>query len=141
MKKLLVFLCVVGLIVSLSSPLIAGGILMVGIMKSFGMLLDFVNLMGIPMIVGIGIDDGVHILHRYKYEGFDKTPLVLRSTGKAIMLTSITTMAGFSALTLGGYPGYQSLGILLAVGVASCFITTVLFIPAIISLTRKQNRK
>ena len=112
---------------------------MVGIMKSFGLLLDFVNLMGIPMIVGIGIDDGVHILHRYKYEGFDKTPLVLRSTGKAIMLTSLTTMAGFGTLMFGGFPGYQSLGTLLAVGVASCFITTVLFIPAIIGLSKKNK--
>lgn len=121
-------------------PLIAGGILMIGIMKSFGMLLDFINVMGIPMIVGIGIDDGVHILHRYKYEGFNKTSLVLKSTGKAIMLTSLTTMAGFGALTLGGYPGYQSLGTLLAVGVAACFVTTVLFLPAIIGLTQKKNK-
>jgi predicted RND superfamily exporter protein len=120
-------------------PLVAGGIFMIGIMKSFGMLLDFINLMGIPMIVGIGIDDGVHILHRYKYEGFDKTPLVLRSTGKAIMLTSLTTMAGFGTLMFGGFPGYQSLGTLLAVGVASCFVTTVLFIPAIISLGVKKK--
>jgi len=120
-------------------PLITGGILMMGIMKSFGMMLDFINVMGIPMIVGIGIDDGVHILHRYKYEGFTKTPLVLRSTGKAIMLTSLTTMAGFGTLAFGGYPAYQSLGTLLAVGVAACFVTTVLFIPAIISLTRKKN--
>ncbi len=121
-------------------PLITGGILMMGIMKSFGMMLDFINVMGIPMILGIGIDDGVHILHRYKYEGFDKTPLVLRSTGKAILLTSLTTIAGFGTLAFGGYPAYQSLGTLLAVGVASCFITTVLFIPAIIGLTKK-NRK
>lgn len=120
-------------------PLITGGILMMGIMKSFGMLLDFINVMGIPMIVGIGIDDGVHILHRYRYEGFNKTPLVLRSTGKAILLTSLTTMAGFGTLSFGEYPAYQSLGTLLAVGVAACFVTTVLFIPAIISLTQKKN--
>jgi predicted RND superfamily exporter protein len=121
-------------------PLVTGGILMMGIMKSFGMLLDFVNVMGIPMIVGIGIDDGVHILHRYKYEGFGKTPLVLRSTGKAILLTSLTTMVGFGTLAFGGYPAYQSLGTLLAVGVAACFVTTVLFIPAIISLTTKKDK-
>lgn len=121
-------------------PLITGGILMLGIMKSVGMLLDFINVMGIPMIVGIGIDDGVHILHRYKYEGFDKTPLVLRSTGKAIMLTSLTTMAGFGTLAFGGYPAYQSLGTLLAIGVAACFVTTILFIPAIIRLTTRKNK-
>jgi predicted RND superfamily exporter protein len=122
-------------------PLVAGGIWMIGIMKSLGMLLDFVNLMGIPMIVGIGIDDGVHILHRYKFEGFGKTPLVLMSTGKAILLTSLTTMAGFGSLMLGEFPGYQSLGALLALGVAACFITTMLFIPSIIGIIHKNGQK
>lgn len=122
-------------------PLLAGGIWMIGLLKTFGMMLTFINVMGIPMIVGIGIDDGVHLLHRYKYEGLKQTPLVLKSTGKAILLTSLTTMAGFSALTIGEYPGFRSLGALLALGVASCFLTTVVFLPAIIGLGQRKNKK
>jgi hopanoid biosynthesis associated RND transporter like protein HpnN len=120
-------------------PLLAGGIWMVGILKSLGMMLNFINVMGLPMIVGIGIDDGVHLLHRYQYEGLRKTPLVLKSTGKAILLTSLTTMAGFGSLSLASYRGWASLGILLAVGVGACFVTTVLFLPAIISLTQRNR--
>lgn len=119
-------------------PLLAGGIWMVGILKSLGMMLNFVNVMGLPMIVGIGIDDGVHLLHRYRFEGLGKTPIVLKSTGKAILLTSLTTMAGFGSLMLGTYRGFASLGMLLAIGVASCFVTTVLFLPAIISLRKNK---
>ncbi len=122
-------------------PLLAGGIWMVGILKSCGMMLNFINVMGLPMIIGIGIDDGVHLLHRYKYEGLDKTPLVLKSTGKAILLTSLTTIAGFGSLTLGTYRGWADLGILLAIGVASCFLTTVLFLPSIIGLFQRANKK
>ena len=122
-------------------PLLAGGIWMIGLLKTFGMMLTFVNVMGLPMILGIGIDDGVHLLHRYKYEGLNKTPLVLKSTGKAILLTSLTTMAGFGSLLLGTYRGFASLGILLAIGVAACFLTTVLFLPAIIGLTQGKDEK
>lgn len=122
-------------------PLLAGGVWMVGILKSLGMMLNFVNVMGLPMIVGIGIDDGVHLLHRYRYEGFDKTPVVLKSTGKAILLTSLTTMAGFGSLMLGTYRGWADLGLLLSFGVGACFLTTVLFLPAIISLAHKKNTK
>ncbi len=122
-------------------PLLAGGIWMIGILKTFGMMLTFINVMGIPMIVGIGIDDGVHLLHRYKYEGLKQTPIVLKSTGKAILLTSLTTMAGFGALTIGEYPGFRSLGVLLVLGVGACFLTTVLFLPAIIGLTQRKNTK
>jgi hopanoid biosynthesis associated RND transporter like protein HpnN len=116
------------------TPLILGGIWMVGILKTFGMMLTMVNVCGIPMIVGIGIDDGVHLLHRYKYEGFDRTSVVLRSTGKAILLTSLTTMVGFGCLMIAKYRGFISLGALLVIGVAACFVTTTLFIPAIIGL-------
>ncbi len=120
-------------------PLITGGIWMLGIMKTFGAMLTVVNVMAIPMIVGIGIDDGVHVLHRYKFEGLRKTPVVLRSTGKAVLLTSLTTMAGFGSLMTASYRGWIGFGALLVTGVGACFVTTVLFIPSIIGLlTRGQ---
>jgi predicted RND superfamily exporter protein len=121
-------------------PLLAGGIWMIGLLKTFGLMLTFINVMGIPMIVGIGIDDGVHLLHRYRFEGLDRTPLVLKSTGKAILLTSLTTMAGFGAMMAGPYRGFISLGALLATGVGACFVTTVLILPAIISLWQRRGK-
>ena len=120
-------------------PLITGGIWMLGIMKTFGVMLTVVNVMAIPMIVGIGIDDGVHVLHRYMFEGLRKTPIVLRSTGKAVLLTSLTTMAGFGSLMTASYRGWIGFGVLLVTGVGACFVTTILFIPSIIGLlTRGQ---
>jgi len=118
-------------------PLITGGIWMLGIMKTFGIMLTMLNVMAIPMIVGIGIDDGVHVLHRYMYEGLRKTPVVLRSTGKAVMLTSLTTMAGFGSLMTASYRGWAGFGALLVTGVGACFVTTIIFIPAIIGLFTK----
>jgi len=120
-------------------PLLAGGIWMIGLLKTFGLMMTFMNVMGIPMIVGIGIDDGVHLLHRYRIEGLRKTPIVLKSTGKAILLTSLTTMAGFGALMAGSYRAFISLGALLMTGVGSCFITTVLILPAIIGLWQRKK--
>ena len=122
-------------------PLIAGGLWMLGLLSTFGMMLTVVNVVGIPMIVGIGIDDGVHILHRYRVEGFDKTPRVLLSTGKAVLLTSLTTMAGFGSLMIARYRGFIGLGALLVFGVGACFITTVLFIPAIINIAERIVKK
>ena len=119
-------------------PLIAGGLWMLGLLPLFGMMLTVVNVIGIPMIVGIGIDDGVHILHRYRVEGFDKTPHVLLSTGKAVLLTSLTTMAGFGSLMISEYRGFVGLGALLVFGVGACFITTVLFIPSVINIAERE---
>jgi len=118
-------------------PLITGGIWMLGLMKTFGLMLNVVNVMAIPMIVGIGIDDGVHILHRYRFEGLRKTPVVLKSTGKAVLLTSLTTMVGFGSLMTASYRGWVGFGALLVTGVGACFVTTILFIPSIIGLLNK----
>jgi predicted RND superfamily exporter protein len=115
-------------------PLVVGGFWMVGLLKTAGLMLTFVNVMGIPMIVGIGIDDGVHLLHRYRIEGMHKTSEVLKSTGKAILLTSLTTMVGFGSLVPAKYRGFGSLGMLLVFGVAACFITTLLLLPALVEI-------
>jgi hopanoid biosynthesis associated RND transporter like protein HpnN len=115
-------------------PLVVGGFWMVGLLKTAGLMLTFVNVMGIPMIVGIGIDDGVHLLHRYRIEGMHATPTVLKSTGKAILLTSLTTMVGFGSLLPAKYRGFGSLGMLLVLGVAACFATTLLLLPALVEL-------
>jgi predicted RND superfamily exporter protein len=122
-------------------PLIAGGIWMVGLLKTFGSMFTYINVMGIPMIVGIGIDDGVHLLHRYRLEGLAKTSEVLKSTGKAILLTSLTTMVGFGSLLPAKYRGFTSIGTLLVLGVAACFLTTVIILPSIIALLDRKNKK
>jgi hopanoid biosynthesis associated RND transporter like protein HpnN len=118
-------------------PLITGGIWMLGIMKTCGAMLTMLNVMAIPMIVGIGIDDGVHVLHRYMFEGLTKTPVVLRSTGKAVLLTSLTTMVGFGSLMTASYRGWAGFGTLLVIGVGACFVTTIFFLPSIIGLMTK----
>ena len=120
-------------------PLIFGAVWMVGLLKILGLQLTFVNVMGIPMIVGIGIDDGVHFMHRYRIEGKGQIRTVVSSTGKAILVTSLTTMAGFGSLLIAKYRGLGSLGMLLALGVAACFITTILILPPLLGWIEKRQ--
>jgi predicted RND superfamily exporter protein len=120
-------------------PLLTGAVWMVGMMSLLGEQINLVNVMGIPMIIGIGIDDGVHLLHRYRIEGFDKARIVFKSTGRAVLLTSLTTMAGFGSLLIAQYRGFISLSVLLILGVIACFITSVLFLPALISLIKGRK--
>ena len=116
------------------TPLIIGVIWMVGSMELFGQMLTMVNIMAIPLIIGIGIDDGVHILHRYKIE--KNLYEVYRSTGKAVLLTSLTTMLGFGSLWFATYRGLGSMGIALFIGVGTCFLATLFVIPVILGWTK-----
>lgn len=120
-------------------PLITGAIWMVGLMTITGLKFTMVNVMAIPMIIGIGIDDGVHLMHRFRVEGWHNLKLVLNSTGRAILLTSLTTIAGFGSLLLAKYRGFGSLGSLLVIGVAACFLTSLVFLPSLVKLIKGKE--
>ncbi len=120
-------------------PLLIGVTWMVGLMKVFGMQLNILNVMAVPLILGIGIDDGVHIIHRYKIEGKNKIRLIFSSTGKAVLITTITTFLAFGSLGFASARGLASLGVTLAIGIITCFLSTVVVLPAIFGVI--DNKK
>ena len=122
-------------------PLVVGVLWMVGIMELTGLQITLLNIMAIPMIIGIGIDDGVHIVHRYQIEGLKSHRKVFASTGRAVFLTSITTMVGFGSLWFATYRGLGSMGIALFIGVGACFLATVFVIPALLGRSKKNSKK
>ncbi len=120
-------------------PLALGVFWMVGIMQLSGILLSFMTMMGLPLIIGIGIDDGVHVMHRWLAEGKGKMTTVFSSTGKAILLTSLTTMLAFGSMTFSVFPAWAWFGEALFIGVGACFLTTVVFLSGIFGWIEKVN--
>ena len=88
-------------------------------------------------MLALGIDDSLHALHRYKEERSNKqTPeasaeVTLSRVGRAIMLTSITTMAAFAANLFSDIAALRSFGIEAALGILAAFILTGLWVPLI----------
>ncbi|NQV38742.1 MAG: MMPL family transporter [Candidatus Marinimicrobia bacterium] len=122
-------------------PLVVGAIWMLGTMELTGMQLTMMNIMAVPLIIGIGIDDGVHLVHRYQIEGWGNHKAVFASTGRAIFLTSLTTMLGFGSLLFATYRGLGSMGGALFIGVGTCFLASVLVVPAVLGMINNYNNK
>ncbi len=120
------------------TPLVVGVVLMGGVMFLLGMKLNFFNIVVFPSIVGIGVDNGVHILHRYKEEGPGSLYHVLRHTGWAITMTTSTTIVGYSGLILASHPGLQSIGDLAIIGLGATYVTAMIVLPALLQFTEKQ---
>jgi hypothetical protein len=110
-------------------PLGIGMIWMLGGMRLLGVSYNFANLVAIPLIVGIGVDNGVHMVHRLRVEGEAGMNTVLRHTCRAILIAGLTTMLGFGSLSLASHRGLASLGIVLLLGVGSCVIAAVVVLP------------
>jgi predicted RND superfamily exporter protein len=119
-------------------PIILGAIWMVGLMHVVGMKFDFTSVMAVPLILGIGIDNAIHIINRYRLE--KNIPLVLRLTGQAILLTALTMMIGFGSLWFSPHRGLAGMGYVLVIGVAACLITAVFVLPLILAGKQEKTR-
>lgn len=114
-----------------------------GLIQTFGILgwldipLNAANMIVLPLIFGIGIDDGVHLMHDFLHQ---KGRYRLdNATFVAVALTSVTTMVGFGSLILAQHQGLRSLGQVLTIGVCCCLISSTTFLPALFVLvTRKR---
>ncbi len=115
-------------------PLFCGIALTCGIMWLLGEKIHYINMIALPIIIGIGIDDGVHYFHRYLHAGRANIASAFSSVGRAILLTSLTTMIGFGSLNFYLMRGMASLGRVLFIGVGLCFIVTVILLPALASI-------
>jgi uncharacterized protein len=113
-------------------PVAIGTLWTTGLMGLLGVPFNPANIMTLPLVVGIGVTNGIHILNRFAEE---KNPSILaRSTGKAVIVSALTTIAGFGSLIPAKHQGIQSLGIVMSIGVAMCMIAAVTFLPAILTL-------
>jgi len=110
-------------------PLVMGIVWMVGGMRLLGLSFNFANLIAVPLIIGVGIDNGVHVIHRIRLEGREGMHVVLRHTGRAILIASLTTMIGFGSLSFASHRGMASLGVVLLLGVGSCLVTSTVVLP------------
>ena len=123
------------------TPLVNALIWVVGFMYVFDIKLNLYNMVAFPTIIGMGIDNSVHIFHRYQEVGRGSLRLVLRTTGVALFATSLTTMVGFSGLVPAIHPALTSIGVLSLVGLGSCFITSVTLLPALLQIRERRTEK
>jgi preprotein translocase subunit SecF len=113
-------------------PVGIGTLWLAGIMGAFGIPLNLANIMTLPLVIGIGVTNGIHILNRFAEE---RTPDILaRSTGKAVLVSGLTAIAGFGSLILAKHRGIHSLGCVMSIGIATCMIAGLTFLPALLNL-------
>jgi predicted RND superfamily exporter protein len=112
-------------------PLFVGMVWMLGGMALIGLRLNFFNIFVLTMIIGIGVDYGIHLLHRWYESGGD--PHAVSETAKAIAVAALTTMVGFGSLVLSHYPGLRSVGGAAILGALSTAVLSITLLPALLS--------
>lgn len=125
-------------------PLLIGIVWMLGGMVALGIDLNFYNVFVSTMIIGIGVDYGIHMIHRYREcrgAGPEAVARGLRETGKAIALAAISTVVGFGSLTLSHFPGLRSTGAVAILGALATVVVALTVVPAFLQLATRRPRR
>ncbi len=124
------------------APLMMGMIWMLGAMSVLGIAMNFMNIFVTTMIIGIGVDYGVHAIHRCREiekRGRGRLDIELVETGRAIAMAAMSTMVGFGSLSLSHYPGLRSMGLVAILGALSTCLVALTVLPAYLALRGKRR--
>jgi predicted RND superfamily exporter protein len=98
-----------------------------------GLALDPISVMALPVVLGVAVDDGVHLVHRFRAER-GNLARTLGGSGRAVTLTSVTTLVAFGSLLFAHHRGLAAFGGVMAVGVAAALVFSLLVLPAVLKL-------
>ena len=121
-------------------PLLIGVVCSLGIMQLFGFTLNPANLIALPLIVGVGVDNGVHLLHDYRAKTPGSIYRMSSCTGRGILVAALTTILGFGTLMISRHQGMFGLGLTLTLGVTCCMIAALVVLPAVLRVIDSRAR-
>ena len=116
-----------------------------GIVTTFGLLLlvrhrfSFMSITAIPLIIGIGIDNGIHLVRRYQESASNEILVIAKASGAALIQSNLTTIVGFGALMTSSFAPLVEMGLVTSLGVALALAGGLLLIPAVILLEERRR--
>ncbi len=121
-------------------PIFCSNIWMLGTMAILDIDLNFLNIIVVPMIIGLSVDYGIHLVGRYyEMRKYDIRPAV-DFTGRAIVLTSLTTILCFGSLALANFSGIREMGLLAIFGIGYALFAAIIVLPAMLKIWGKHYR-
>ncbi len=121
-------------------PVVAATLFVLGCMGALGVPLGIATSMFASLTVGVGVDFGIHFLHRYRTErsagssDADALAATARKTGAALRWNALVLAIGFAVLGLSSLRPNHSLGLLLAGAMLACYVATLLLLPRLARL-------
>jgi len=116
-----------------------GVVWMLGCMRLLGVSLNFANVVVAPMVVGIGIDDNIHLFHRFTEKRGGSMTDALVFSGRAVIMTSVTTVLGFGSLVFARYGGLKSIGMVSVLGVTLCLVSAIFITGALMAFIEERD--
>ncbi|MFO0598599.1 MAG: MMPL family transporter [Myxococcaceae bacterium] len=99
--------------------------------------LNFLNVVVLPNLLAIAVDNSVHLFHRYQEDGPGSMPRIMKHTGLTAIVATCSNAAGYASMLIARHAGLRSVGLLAVVGVICTFLGTTVLFPALIELRER----
>jgi len=126
-------------IVAALGPVLFGAVAMLGTMALVGMKLNFMNIMVLVTIIGMGSDYGLHIQHRCAEGSPDQQEQNFIQAARSVLLSALTTVAGFGSLAFTDYGAMSSIGWATNFGIGFTVLAALLLVPATLRLVTPRR--
>jgi hopanoid biosynthesis associated RND transporter like protein HpnN len=137
-----------------AAALVVGPLIVAGLWTGAGTVLlglrfNFANVIALPLLLGVGVDNGIHMVHRNRSEpDHDKGRTIggvgagtlATSTARAVLYSTLTTIASFGNLAFATHVGMASMGKLLTIGMFCVLAATLLLLPALLAATGPKGK-
>jgi predicted RND superfamily exporter protein len=100
---------------------------------------NFADVIVLPLLLGIGVDSGIHLVHRWRHADPGRTELLRTSSARGIFWSATTTVASFGSLGFSTHLGLASLGQMLTVGVVLMLLCNLVVLPALLPERRGRS--
>ena len=115
------------------APMLMAAIFTAGTAVLLHMQLNFANVIALPLLLGIGVDSGIHILHRFRTSMPDHNNFLATSSARAIIVSAATTIGGIGNLAFSRHAGTASMGKLLSIGIGITLICMLVILPSLLA--------
>jgi len=140
---LIVYLCFRNFRISLIvlMPIAFAIIITFGLLLLVGHRFSFMSITAIPLIIGIGIDNGIHLVRRYLENESNGILVVAKASGAALIQSNLTTIVGFGALMASSFAPLAEMGLVTSLGVALALAGGLWLVPAVILLGEQRRER
>ncbi|MFQ5504643.1 MAG: MMPL family transporter [Planctomycetota bacterium] len=119
------------------APLLLAGLLTGATLALIDLPFNFANVIALPLLLGIGVDSGIHMVHRARSER-SRNPL-RTSSARGVVFSALTTTVSFGSLAASPHRGTASMGLLLTIGMAFVLVCTLVVLPALLAMSGRSR--
>jgi hopanoid biosynthesis associated RND transporter like protein HpnN len=116
------------------TPLVMASVATIGCMAALDLPLNLLNVLVIPLLLGVGVDSGIHLVHRAEHPVQAHEEILETTTARAVFFSALTTAMSFGTLALSSHRGIAGLGMALSFGMLFVVLCNLVVLPALLAL-------